>query len=93
VKHPRGKLKGKRQSGERARSPHTTTLAKLLAFIDAAADDNEINDIIDSLSPGKQAMLFSALQYTEPQLPAPGTGQQTKGNRLRSLHILRELLL
>jgi hypothetical protein len=94
MKHPRVKLKGKRQkrNGERAHSPPKTTLADLLAVIDAAADDKEISGIIDGLSLGKRAMLYSALQYTEPHLPAPGA-EQPKGNRLRALYILRELLL
>jgi 5,10-methylene-tetrahydrofolate dehydrogenase/methenyl tetrahydrofolate cyclohydrolase len=94
MKHPRVKLKGKRQkeSGERAHLPPKTTLADLLAAIDTAADDKEISGIIDGLSLGKRAMLYSALQYTEPHLPTPGT-EQPKGNRLRALYILRELLL
>ena len=95
MKHPRIKLKGKRQkeSGERAHSPHKTTLAGLLAVIDAAADDKEISGIIDGLSLGKRAMLYSALQYTEPHLPEPGSAEQPKANRLCALHILRHFLL
>ena len=91
MKHPRGKLKGKSQrgSGERAQ----TTLVQLLALIDAAADGTEINSIIDGLSPGKRAILYSALQYTAPSLPAPGSAEQPKGNRSYALHILRDFLL
>jgi hypothetical protein len=91
VKHPRVKLKRKRQreSGERAE----TTLVELLALVDALADDREINSIIVRLSPGKRAILYSALQHTAPSLPAPGSAEQPKENRLYALHILRQFLL
>jgi len=91
VKNPRDKLRGKRQrrSGERAH----TTLADLLAVIDAATDDEEIDGIVGGLSSGKQAMLYSALHYTESRLHEPASAEQRKGNRLRALRILRELLL
>jgi hypothetical protein len=91
VKRPRVKLKGKRQrgSGDSAQ----TTLVELLALIDAAADDKEINDIIGRLSPGKRAILYSALQYTEQPSPAPGSAKPLNGNRSYALHILREFLL
>lgn len=90
MKHPRGKLKGKRQGGRGERAQ--TTLVELLAVIDAAADNKEIGGIIDGLSPGKRAILYSALQYTAPSLPAPGSAEQPKG-RLYALDILRQILL
>ena len=90
MKRPRGKLKGKRQreSGERAQ----TTLVELLALIDAAADDTEINSIVVRLSLGKRAILYSASQYTVPPLPAPERAEYPKQNRLYALHILRQFL-
>jgi hypothetical protein len=60
--------------------------------IDAAADDEEIDGIVGGLSSGKQAMLYSALHYTESRLHEPASAEQQKGNRLRALRILRELL-
>jgi hypothetical protein len=60
----------------------------LLASIDAAADDETINRIIDGLSSGKQAMLYSALLYTSGALGA----EQPKGNRLHALQTLRQFL-
>ena len=62
-------------------------------MIDAAAEDEEVSRIIDGLSSGKQAMLYSALHYTKSRFPEAGSAEQQKGNRLRALHILRELLL
>ena len=91
MKQPGIKPKRKKQKGS-APSHQKTTLADLLALIDAAADDEEISAIIDGLSPGKRGFLYSALLYTVPSLPAPGAEQPT-GNRLHALHILRELLL
>jgi hypothetical protein len=90
VKHPRGKQKKKGQGGSSERAQ--TTLVELLALIDAAADDEEIKGIVVRLSPGKQAILYSALQYTTPSLPAPGSAEQPKG-RLYALHTLRQILL
>src|SRR5690242_6117322 len=48
VKNPRGKRQ--RGSGERAQ----TTLAKLLALIDAAADENQVNRIIGTYPPERE---------------------------------------
>ena len=84
LKHP--KQKG---SGERPQ----TTLVELLALIDAAADDGEINGIVFRLSPGKQAILYSALQYTTSSLPAPYSDEQQPRNRSYALHILRDFVL
>jgi hypothetical protein len=93
VRHPRGKLTGKRPGGERAQSSDTTTLAELIALIDAAADDKEINRILGELSSGKQAILYSALHYTEPSLHSPGSAEQQPRNRSYALQMLREFLL
>jgi hypothetical protein len=91
VKRPRVDLKGKRQrgSGERAQIPHKRTLAELLVFIDAAANEKEVNRIIDGLSPGTRAILYSALQYTQP----PRDSAEQPRNRSYALHIFREFLL
>jgi hypothetical protein len=48
--------------------------------INSATDDEEIEGIIGGLSFGKRAMLYSALHYTESQLPEPGSSEQRKGN-------------
>jgi hypothetical protein len=64
-------------------------LAQLLAVIDAAVDDDEINVIIGRLSAGTRALLYSALLYTQ---PAPDVAEQWK-SRSFALHILREFLL
>jgi hypothetical protein len=91
VKRPKVDLKGKRHrgSGERAQFPHKTTLAELLVFIDAAADEKEFNRIIGGLSPGTRAILYSALQHTQ---PARDSAEHPR-NRSYALHILREFLL
>jgi hypothetical protein len=94
VKHSRVKQgKMSKGSGERARSPHTTTLAELLALIDAAADDKQINDILSHLSSGTRAILYSALRYTEASLPAPSSAEKQPRNRSYALQFLREFLL
>jgi hypothetical protein len=83
------KAKGERESSrlEQPR-PQIITLAMLLTSIDAAADDEAINGIIDGLSSGKRAMLYSALLYTSTALGV----EQTKANRLHALQTLRQLL-
>ena len=86
LKHPKVKQKG---SCERPQ----TTLVELIALIDAAADDEGIKGIVVRLSPGKQAILYSALQYTAPPLPAADSGEQQPRNRSYALHILRDFLL
>jgi hypothetical protein len=62
-------------------------------LIDAAADDKEINRILGELSSGKQAILYSALHYTEPSLHSPGSAEQQPRNRSYALQMLREFLL
>jgi hypothetical protein len=87
VKRPGSKLKGKstKLSGE----PAKLTLAELLVVIDAAAGEKEVDIILDRLSPGTRAILYSALLYTRPE---PDSAEQPS-NRSHALHILREFLL
>jgi hypothetical protein len=91
VKRSRGDPKGKRQRGssEPAQTPRKTTLAELLDCVDAAADEKDVSRIIDGLSPGTRAILYSALQYTQP----PQDSADQPSNRSYALHILREFLL
>jgi hypothetical protein len=83
--------KGQQKSNERAQS--TTTLAQLIASIDRAINEEKIDSILSHLSFGKQAILYSALQFMAPQLLTPGSAERRARNRSRALHILREILL